>query len=185
MDSTPASLPDFASLYRNDVVIGKAAKVAVFGVIVAAGMYWVSQPVPGPPPPIDNSFDIALAKLGSLGGLAMSGVALLLLIFRWTRVRRILSEGTLIKGLVEDLDVVETTSTSNSVSGTRHTRRSYYAILRYTALQEERTVRLKLPNSGFTYGLVKGQETDLMVHDSTPNHPLICSIYLNRPSGRR
>jgi hypothetical protein len=167
------------------LVIHKAANVVVFGVIVALGMYWVSQPVAPEPPPIDNSFDIEVAKVASLGGLAMSGVALLLLIFRWLRVRKILSEGTLIKGLVEDLHVVETSSTrSDSVSRTRYTRRSCYAVLRYVALQEERTVRLKLPNSGFVYGLVKGQETDLMVHDSTPKQPLICSIYLKRPSGR-
>ena len=152
--------------------------MAGFGVLVAAGMYWVSQPVSSPPPPIDNSFDVALAKLASLGGIAMSAIALLILHWRWMRVRKILLEGTVIKGLVEDLDVVVTKWTdSDSHSHKRKTRRSYYAILRYTAQGEERQVRLKMPNSGFVYGLVKGKETDLVVHDSMPDKPLIRAIY--------
>lgn len=181
MNNTPPSVPGLVSLYWHDLIIRRAADVAGFGVLVAVGMYWVSQPVSAPPPPIDNSFDVALAKLASLGGIVMSGLALLILFWRWMRVRRILTEGTVIKGLVEDIDVVVTTWTNrDSHSLTRRTRSSYYAILRYTAQGEERKVRLKMPNSGFVYGLAKGQETDLMVHDSMPDKPLICSIYLGR-----
>ncbi len=40
----------------------------------------------------------------------------------------------------------------------------------------------QMSNSGFFYGLTKGQETDLMVHDSMPDKPLICSIYLGQSS---
>ncbi len=181
MNNTHPSLPGLVRLYRHDLIIERAAKVAGFGVLVAVGMYWVSQPVSSPPPPIDNSFDVAMAKLASLGGIVMSGLALLILLWRWMRVRKILTEGTVIKGLVEDIDVVVTAWTSSDSHTLKHkARRSYYAILRYTAQGEERKVRLKMPNSGFVYGLAKGQETDLMVHDSMPEKPLICSIYLGR-----
>ncbi len=181
MNNTPPSVPGLVSLYRHDLIIRQAANVAGFGVVVAVGMYWVSLPVSSPPPPIDNSFDVALAKLGSQVGIVMFGLALLMLLWRWLRVRRILTEGTVVKGLVEDIDVVVTTSTSSDGhSLNRQTRRSYYAILHYTAQGEERKVRLKMPSAGFVYGLAKGQETDLMVHDSMPDQPLICSIYLRR-----
>ena len=155
--------------------------MAAFGVVVAVGMYWVSQPVSSPPPPIDNSFDVAIAKVGAIGGIVMSGVGLLILLRRWRWVRKIFKEGTVIRGLVENIDVVVTTSSSSDSHTFKHkTRRSYYAILRYTAQGEERTVRVKLPSSGFVYGLAKGQETDLMVHHLIPEKPLICAVYLGR-----
>ena len=38
----------------------------------------------------------------------------------------------------------------------------------------------RLPNSGFTFGLVKGGQTDLMVLEWSPDRPLIRAIYLGR-----
>jgi hypothetical protein len=55
-------------------------------------MYWMTQPVSSPPPPIDNSVDVAIAEVASVGGIAMSAVALLILVRRWMRVRAILTE---------------------------------------------------------------------------------------------
>jgi hypothetical protein len=181
MNNTPPFFPGLVLLYRHDLIIRRTANVAGFGVLVAVGMYWVSQPVSSLPTPIDNSFDVAMMKVASLGGIVMSGLALLILLWRWMRLRRILTEGIVIKGLVEDIDVVATRwRNSNSHSLKQQSRHSYFAILRYTAQGEERKVRLKMPSSGFVYGLAKGQETDLMIHDSMPDKPLICSIYLRR-----
>ncbi len=58
--------------------------------------------------------------------------------------------------------------------------RYYWATLRYLWDGEERTVNVKLPNSGFTFGLVKGHETDLIVLRSLPHKPLIRAVYLGR-----
>lgn len=175
----PRSVPGIVALYSRDLTIQWAANMAGFGLVIAAGMYWVSLPVSPDPPPVDNSFDVALAQCASIGGLILAGIGLLLVLRRWRRVSRILAEGIIIKGLVEDLEVVSTTWTDkDSVTRAKHTRRSYYAVIRYNALEEERTVRVKLPNSGFTFGLVKGQETELVLNEWLPNEPLIKAIYL-------
>lgn len=181
MNSTTAPLPGLKRLYDNDLVFRRGASMLGFGSMVAAGMYWLSRPLPGPPPPIDNSFDFALAKVGSIGGLILAGIGLLIALRRRSRVMKILSEGVPVRGMVEDLEVVSTTSRNNdSISNTTHTRRSYYATLSYEAIGQQWKVRQKLPNSGFVFGLVKGQPADLIVHEWLPDRPLIRSVYQGR-----
>ncbi|MBI1325187.1 hypothetical protein GC170_18640 [bacterium] len=179
MNAPSAPLPGLLKLYHNDLMIRRGLSMLGFGIIVAAGMYWVSRPVPGPKPPIDNSFDVALAKVGSIGGIVLAGVGLLIFLGRFRRVRQILREGVPVKGMVDDIEVITTTTKDkDSAIGTRHTRRSYYVTLSYEAIGQQWTVRQKLPNSGFVFGLVKGQPTDLIVHEWMPEKPLIRSVYL-------
>ena len=71
-------------------------------------------------------------------------------------------------------------SKSTSTGTSKSVRYSHHAVLRYTAAGAERKVRLRLPSSGFVYGLVKGKETDLVVLDSAPDRPLIRSVYINQ-----
>lgn len=181
MNAPTAPLPGLKKLYFNDLVIRRGLSMLGFGLFVAAGMYWVSRPMPGPKPPIDNSFDVALAKVGSIGGLVLAGVGLLIFLARYRRVRQILKEGVPVKGMVDDLEVITTTTKDkDSEIGTRHTRRSYYVTLSYEAIGQQWSVRQKLPNSGFVFGLVKGQPADLIVHEWMPAKPLIRSVYLGR-----
>jgi hypothetical protein len=178
---TPLRMPGLQKLYFNDLAIRRGLNMLGFGLIFAAGMYWVTRPVPGPQPPIDRSFDDALAKVGSIGGLVLAGVGLLIFLTRWRRVRQILTEGVPVRGMVDSLDFIEITHRDKeSVIGTRHTRRSHYATFTYEAIGQTWTVRQKLPNSGFVFGLVKGQPTDLIVHEWMPEKPLIKSVYLGR-----
>lgn len=181
MNAETTRTPSLKKLYFNDIAIRRGLNMLGFGLMVAAGMYWVTRPLPGPQPPIDRSFDDALAKVGSIGGILLAAVGLLIFLMRWRRVRRILTEGIPVKGMVDDLDFVETTwRDKDSILRTRHTRRSHYATLTYEAIGQTWTVRQKLPNSGFVFGLVKGQPTDLIVHEWMPEKPLIKSVYLGR-----
>lgn len=181
MNSTPPSIPGFKSLYWQDATIRRSANAFVFGLIVAAGVQWATQPVETGLPPIDNSADLVIAKWATVGGLVLSAVGGIILLWRYLWVKKVFTHGANIKGMVENIEVrswsEESSSTTTSKSVTRY---SYYATLRYDMHGRERKVRLKLPNSGFTYGIVKGKETDLVVLDSAPDKPLIRAVYLGR-----
>lgn len=181
MTASATYLPGLFSLYRNDLTIHRAANAAVFGLVVILGIWWASQPVgpvdPAAPPPMGAE---EVPWIMGFGGV-LSAVGFIVLMWRWLRVMKIFRHGAVIKGLVEDLEVSTwTTDSDSNISTKPTTRRSYYITLRYTAAGAERKVRLKLPNSGFTYGLVKGKETDLSVLESAPEKPLIRAIYLGR-----
>jgi hypothetical protein len=181
MNSTPSSIPGLVWLYWHDLTIQLTANVAAFGAMFVTVAYLVIPP--GTMQPIDDSFEAAMVKPVLLGGIAMTGLALLILVSRWTRVRKILREGTVIKGFVEAFQVIITEkSDRDSYIAKPSIRRSYHhtVYLRYSMHGEERQVSFQMTNSGHYYGLVKGQETDLMLLDSMPNDPLICSIYLGQ-----
>ena len=96
-------------------------------------------------------------------------------------MKHILAHGAIIQGTVEDLEVISWRPDSDSSTTTKPAyRHSYYATLRYEVRGMERKARLKLPNSGFTFDLVKGRATDLIVLDERPNTPLIRSVYFKR-----
>ena len=181
MNSTPPTIPGIKSLYWNDAAIRRSVNAFVFGLIVAAGMKWASQPVDTGLPPIDNSADLEFAKWVIVGGLVLSAVGGIILLWRYLWVRKVFTHGTTIKGMVEDIDVQSWSESSNSTTTSKSvTRYSYYAILRYDMHGKERKVRLKLPNSGFTYGIAKGKETDLVVLDAAPDKPLVRAVYMGR-----
>ena len=183
MNSTHPAVPGLLSLYRNDLIISRAARLAFFGLVIVAGMWWVSQPQPNATvrDAADVAFDAAAMRWGAVAGAVMTVVSLLVVLWRWLRVRKIFTEGTVIKALVDDLEVrsVEMTN-KDSMTNQKTTRRSYFATLRYTVQDKEHTVRIKMPNSGIVFGLVKGKEADVVVHASLPDKPLIRSVYLGR-----
>src|SRR5262249_54292925 len=126
----------------------------------------------------------AANRWAPVGGGALSALGAAVFAYRYLRVKKILTEGITVKGLVADLKVVtstESNSTSTSTSTLKRAKRyAYFATLRYAVHGVEQEVCLRLPNSGFTYGLVKGQETDLMVLEWAPKRPLIRSVYLGQ-----
>lgn len=183
MNSTPPTIPGLKSLYWNDAAIRRSANAFGFGLIIAAGMKWASQPVDTGLPPIDNSANLEFAKWVILGGLVLSALGGLILLWRYLWVRKVFTQGITLKGMVENIEVHSWSQESSSSSSSKSvTRYSYYATLRYDMQGKERKVRLKLPNSGFTFGLAKGKETDLVVLDSAPEKPFIRAVYLgSRP----
>jgi hypothetical protein len=97
---------------------------------------------------------------------------------RYWLVRKILTHGDCIPAMVDDIDVVAVTAESSNSAIRRTVGYSYYAEISYAWRGEQRQVRLKLPNSGFTFGLAKNHETQVLLLDSKPNQPLIRSVYL-------
>lgn len=181
MNHNPPTVPGLFLLYRNDFTIGRAVKAFVFGIIVSIGVRWATQPVASNLPPIDNSMDLMIAHWASLGGLALSGAAAIILIWRYLWIRKVFTQGSLIKGMVEDISVHAWTTDSDSTTNrTGVTRHSYYASILYQLQGEKRKVRIKLPSAGFVFNIVKGEETELMVLEESPGKPLIRSVYLNR-----
>jgi len=174
-------MPGFRKLYQHDLTIARAANAVGFGLMVAGGVWWATQPVPGALPATEPSFEAMVAPWGITGGLVVSAMAAIVLVMRLLFVKKVLTQGATIKGMVEDIDVLSyETHSDTRPTGKRSYRHSYFATLRFTSGGVERKLRLKLPNSGFTYGLAKGQETDLMVLDTAPSRPLIKAIYINR-----
>lgn len=108
----------------------------------------------------------------------MAVLAVIVLAWRYRTVKKILTNGSIITGTVEDLEVYSHRTNSDSSTSRPSYSRSYYATVRYAIHGTEKTVCLKIPNSGYTFGLVKGRETELIVLDELPNKPLIRSVYL-------
>lgn len=181
MNSTPQPLPGLGSLYRSDFTIKRAMHALAFGLLVAVGVQWASQPVAPANPPVEQMFEPAEVNMISAGGLVLSALGLIVLVWRYLRVKKILGQGAVIKGVVEDIEVFsQETGSDTQPIGKRARTYSYHATLRYTVNGVEKKVRLKLPNSGFTYGMAKGHETDLSVLESAPGKPLIRAVYLGR-----
>ena len=176
------ALPGLFSLYRRDIIIRFSLNAFVFGLFVVGGIQWASQPVPGSPPQIDSMpFGIPEVQLISLIGLGLSSVGALIGVFRFLRLRKVLGQGRLIVGKVDEVETMEfEVSNSSSSPSHRSYRRSYYVVVRYTAMGAERKARFKLPNSPSVYQLFKDHDVELSVLDSSPDRPLIRIIYLGR-----
>jgi hypothetical protein len=183
MKAASPPLPGLKKLYWNDHVIRRSFNALVFGILISVGIQWASQPMPNAPAdvPENVSSQLALTPYITLGGGVLSVIGLCFLIRRYLLVKKILTHGETVKGLVESLDVHLHENDSNTTSpSTRTYRRFYHATIRYPWRGEEKKVRLRLPGSGFTYGLVKGRETDLLVLNSAPKKPLIRSVYFGK-----
>lgn len=180
--SSPPKLPSLPALYWCDFTIRRAIRALVFGLLIAIAIPWVTKPIPGTPP-TEPTFEVIAAPWLSRGGWALAALSAAILLWRYQRVRTILGQGARIKGVIDELDVYSRTN-ENASSTTTPFRtpkiHSYYVTIRYPAGGREQKVRLKLPNSGFTFGLAKGGEVDLMVLESAPDKPLIRPVYLGR-----
>lgn len=177
----PSALPGLFSLYHRDAIIKFSFNAFGFGLLVAGGVQWASQPVPGAPNNDSMPFGVPEADFISMIGLGLSAVGALVLVWRFLRLRKILGQGTVITGKVEEVETSEfEVQNSNNSPSQRSYRRVYHVIVRYTAMGKERRARFKLPNSPSVYQLFKDHDVELSVLDSAPNNPLIRIIYLGR-----
>lgn len=181
--SSPGPLPSLRSLFWNDALFRLAVTVAGFGLMVAVGFWWVTQPQPNVAVVIDRSFEEAVGKVVPPVALAVAAVALILAAWRWRYVRKIFTEGAVVPGKVVKLKCNKWQTSANvdqSHGSKTETRYSYYITFSYTVKGEERTLTRKLPNSGFVFGIREGGPVELMVHESRPDKPLIRPVYLRR-----
>jgi hypothetical protein len=180
MNPETQSLPSFKSLYFVDLPLRRSAKLCVAGLVLAAGMMWLSPSIAAAPASADRDFDMSLTHYATLAASGMIFLGLILLVRRYLLVKRILTQGNIIPAMVDDLEAVEVRQEVEDSPISRTVGHSYYAWIRYTYQGEERTVRLRLPSSGFVFGLAKNHETQVLLLDSKPSKPLIRSVYLGR-----
>lgn len=180
MNTPTTSVPGLSKLYWCDLTFRRAVTACGFGLLVAAGIWWLA-PVSSPDPSVDLSFEIAMGKWVPPVGLMLSAVGMLVLAWRRRLVKKILTEGTIIKGVVEKLESHATRTNDDDHAGVKPIyRHSWWATVRYMAGGREWRVTLRLPGSGFSYGLAKDGETELSVLDSKPGKPLIRAVYLGQ-----
>ncbi len=183
MKSNSPAVPSLGSLYWNDFLFGFCLKICGFGIVVAAGFWWLGQPMPNAQPLPGSSFEASISAKVPPIALGVAGLALIVAAWRYLRVRRIFIEGEIILGTVDELktDVWRSSANVDQSHGSKSTtRRSHFATIRYAIRGIERTKRWKLFHSGDSYGLKKGGQAELMVLDSSSNKPLIRSVYLTQ-----
>jgi len=78
-----SSLPGLFSLYHRDAVIKFSLNALGFGLLVAGGIQWASQPVPGAPNNDSMPFGVPEADFISMIGLGLSVVGALVLVWRF------------------------------------------------------------------------------------------------------
>ncbi len=178
MDPAPRSIPNILILRRHDAILGNTLWMAFFSLVVAVGTKWASHGVtPGPDTP---AFEMeAFNTWIPIGGVVVSCISAFIAAWRFAWIKKVLTRGTTVKAMVEDLERQDTNMRKDS-QGRNITTYIYYATLRYEMHGRDRKVRLKLPNSGTSYSLMKGRETDIMVLDEAPEKPLICSVYFQK-----
>ena len=187
MNSTPDALPDFRSLYWSDFTIRRAVVPIIMGLMLAAGMWWMVQPIPNAVPQEEVPPEIAYAPWLAAGGLVVSAVSALVLVRRYLLVKKILGEGSAVKGTAVKVDRYDSNRDRNSSTSTLQFTTSYvyYVTIRYEVQGVERKVRLKLLFSPGTYGIKEDGEVELLVLDAKPRKPLIRAMYLGGILPRR
>lgn len=170
-------------MFWNDGIFKRSVNTAGFALMWAVGVWWVTQPVPGVPASVDRSFEEAIRPVVPPIAAAISAIAVIISIWRWFFVRKVFTEGAVVTGKIVKLkcEKWETSAGRDQSHGSNtETRYSYYVTFSYTVNGEERTLKRKLPNSGFYFGLHEGGPVELMVHPSRPNKPLIRPVLLRR-----
>jgi hypothetical protein len=170
-------MPSFLLLYARDIPFGRAAWATFFGLVVALGMKWASYGVT--PAPDAPEFELAFAKWVQVIGLGVSTLGAIFLGWRYCWVKKVLTRGVTVRGAIEKLESHDIGGRKDS-TGKPVANRIYYATVRYEMHGRDRQVSLRLPHSGFVFGLKKGDETDLMILDSAPEKPLIRAVYTVR-----
>lgn len=184
MNSAANTFPGFWALYRIEPLVRGAFTTMMLGLMLAAGIWWVIQPQPNAVPQTEPSFEVLYAPWISAGGGVLAALAASVLVWRTLWVKNVICHGSEVRGIVERTDHHDTNmhSSTDSVTSTIRTKPTYvyYVTVRYDVRGDEQTVRIKLPDSPFTYGIRKGEEVDLLVLESAPHKPLIRAVYLGR-----
>jgi hypothetical protein len=180
----PNPMPSFRWIYWADFTIRRAIHATVLGLMLAAGMWWLTRPMPNAPPLAEPSFEAMYGPWVSLGGLLLAAVGGAVLLWRYLLVKRIITQGISVKGTVDEVDIYDTNSRSDSSRIRTTPTYAYYVGIRYAVHGVEHRVRFKLLHSPSTYGMKKDGDVDLVVVDSMPRKPLIRAVYLEPPRHR-
>jgi len=173
--------PKFSDLYHADRTIRGSLTLLVMPLLFAAGFYWVTQPIPGVEPIPGPSFEAEIAPYVPLVTGTLAAIGLLIFLRRYYFIRSVLSDGLVVKGMVEKMESTETqTNSSSSTTVKPIYRRTYFATVSYLVNNSPHTVCLRLPNSPSAHQVFEGRETELVVLPSTPGKPLLKAVYARR-----
>jgi hypothetical protein len=187
MNSTAALIPGIRTLYYCDRTFSRALRTFGFCLFATFMIRWATQPVPSAVDIVKSPFDIWMAELGPPVALVVAVLALIVTVRRYFWVRKIISEGTIIQGTVEDLDIYEREASHSDTTPAfeRPKIRTYYATIRFNWRGADHQVRYWLPYGASTYKIFKGKETDLILLDSAPKKALLRSLYLEEFAPRK
>lgn len=183
MKSSPfpsISMPGIGHIYWNDSVFGRAARITAFSLIAGFGIHWASQPQPNAVVKVENSpLELFVMQWAIPLGLAFAAVALFIATNRYLWIKKVITQGSTVKGIVEKFDEYtrEAPHSDTTPAFQRPKIRTYYVTIRYSFRGEERKLYQKLPNSPGTFQISKEKEVDLLIHDSSPQSPLISAVY--------
>ena len=173
------------SLFWHDFTIKNAMKPVGMGLMIAAGGQWMSQTlaaVPASvPASVEHEFDVSMAFYMTVGGLVLAALSAVIVLWRYSYIRRVLNDGNIVEATIEKLESsYSEVNSDSSVIGKRSYRYFYYATVCYFGVGVEHKIRIRLPSAGLTYGLVKGEKTAVSFLQSEPHKPLIRAVYLAR-----
>ncbi len=179
-------MPGFQAFYWCDFLFQLACNATVIALVVGLMIQWFKPPTPTDPTIYVSPPEAFVAEWGSTVAWVIAGLALIAVIRRYRWVKKILSEGTLIKGRVMKVEVREYDANAMLDLDEQRLRgprimQNYYAEVRYTAGGGEwqGTIGMTLPPH--LLKVIAGEEVDLLVLDSSPQRPLLREAYLWQP----
>lgn len=181
------SLRSLTSLYTLDRPFARLANFTGIVLVGSVALGWVSHQMKAFVTNESAGIDTHALQWAAVAGMALVALGLVLLFRRYHWILQVVSHGTTIKGVVQQI-VVSTTRlpAEKHAPWTPRLSHTYFAVVAYDCGGVTRQARLKLP-SGTT--ISEGAEVDLMILPRTPSQPLLRTVFQNwartcRPSGR-
>lgn len=171
------SLRSLTSLYSLDRPFARIANFTGTVLVASVTLGWVSYQMKGIVTNELAGIDTHALQWASVAGvsLVLMGLALLLRRYHW--ILQVVSCGTVIKGVVQKIDVHTTRLPAEKhAPWTPRLSHMHFAVVAYDCGGITRQARLKLP-AGAT--ATEGSEVDLLILPRTPSQPLLRNVFQN------
>ncbi|MBL9146505.1 MAG: hypothetical protein JNM99_22685 [Verrucomicrobiaceae bacterium] len=171
------SLRSLTSLYTLDRPFARIANVTGIVLVVSVTLGWVSHQMKGFVTDESAGIDTHALTWASGAGVVLMVLGLVLMLRRYHWIHQVVSHGTVIKGVLQKIDVHTTRLPAEKhAPWTPRLSHTYYAVVSYDCGGVTRQARLKLP-AGAT--MTEGAEIDLMILPRTPSQPLLRAVFQN------
>ena len=171
------SLRSLTSLYSLDRPFARIANFTGTVLVASVTLGWVSYQMKGIVTDESAGIDTHALQWASVAGgaLVVMGLALLLRRYHW--ILQVVAHGTVIKGVVQKIDIHTTRLPAEKhAPWTPRLSHMHFAVVSYDCGGITRQTRLKLP-AGAT--ATEGSEVDLMILLRTPSQPLLRHAFTN------
>lgn len=169
--------PRLTTLYYNDFPFKRAVNAFVAGLLVAVGVFWVSQTPSNAPAGFVSPEQMAAPYIVIAAGVIASGAALYAL-YRYRLIHALLSDGVSVQGCVEAADRYTTQVGYTDQFASRARYRYTYAVrVLYQVHGLDYRKHFKLPLSPSHFGLKPEHITELRVRPEQPSVALLMVLY--------